>query len=105
MSRDTSCLKKPFDKHSRNSHKLKFSMKSWTFSYSTFDLTDSLFMRYFTKRKLIQNLLFTKLIKFDFQYLYVSLDVQVKYQLTSVDISYCSFKELILLLVGKLLEL
>ena len=32
-------------------------MKSWTFSYSTFDLTDSLFMRYFTKRKLIQNLL------------------------------------------------
>ena len=80
-------------------------MKSWTFSYSTFDLTDSLFMRYFTKRKLIQNLLFTKLIKFDFQYLYVSLDVQVKYPLTSVDISYCSFKELVLLLVGKLLEL
>ena len=80
-------------------------MKSWTFSYSTFDLTDSLFMRYFTKRKLIQNLLFTKLIKFDFQYLYVSLDVQVKYQLTSVDISYFSFKELVLLLVGKLLEL
>ena len=62
-------------------------------------------MRYFTKRKLIQNLLFTKLIKFDFQYLYVSLDVQVKYPLTSVDISYCSFKELVLLLVGKLLEL
>ena len=80
-------------------------MKSWTFSYSTFDLTDSLFMRYFTKRKLIQNLLFTKLIKFDFQYLYVSLDVQVNFQLTSVDISYCSFKELVLLLVGKLLEL
>ena len=80
-------------------------MKSWTFSYSTFDLTDSLFMRYFTKRKLIQNLLFTKLIKFDFQYLYVSLDVLVKYQLTSVDISYFSFKELVLLLVGKLLEL
>ena len=80
-------------------------MKSWTFSYSTFDLTASLFMRYFTKRKLIQNLLFTKLIKFDFQYLYVSLDVQVKYPLTSVDISYCSFKELVLLLVGKLLEL
>ena len=80
-------------------------MKSWTFSYSTFDLTDSLFMRYFTKRKLIQNLLFTKLIKFDFQYLYVSLDVQVKYQLTSLDISYCSFQELVLLLVGKLLEL
>ena len=80
-------------------------MKSWTFSYSTFDLTDSLFMRYFTKRKLIRNLLFTKLIKFDFQYLYVSLDVQVNFQLTSVDISYCSFKELVLLLVGKLLEL
>ena len=57
MSSDTSCLQKPFDKHSRNSHKLKFPMKSWTFSYSTFDLTDSLFMRYFTKRKLIQNLL------------------------------------------------
>ena len=51
-------------------------------------------MRYFTKRKLIQNLLLIKLIKFDFQYLYVSLDVRIKYQLTSVDISYFSFKEL-----------
>ena len=62
-------------------------------------------MRYFRKGKLIQNLLFTKLIKFDFWYLYVSLDVRIKYQLTSVDISYFSFKELVLLLVGKLLEL
>ena len=62
-------------------------------------------MRYFRKGKLIQNLLFTKLIKFDFKYLYVSLDVRIKYQLTSVDISYFSFKELVLLLVGKLLEL
>ena len=37
-------------------------MKSLTFSYLTCDLSDSLFMRYFRKKKLIQNLLSTKLI-------------------------------------------
>ena len=42
-------------------------MKSFTFSYLTCDLTDSLFMRYFKERKLIQNLLSTKLINFDFK--------------------------------------
>ena len=67
LSSDKSCVQKPFDEHSRISHKLKFSMKSFTFSYLTCDLTDSLFMRYFKERKLIQNLLSTKLINFDFK--------------------------------------
>ena len=35
-------------------------MKSWTFSYLTCDLTDPLFMRYFGKGELIQNLLVHK---------------------------------------------
>ena len=36
-------------------------------------------MRYFRERKLIQNLLYIhKLINFDFQYYYVSFDVQVQ---------------------------
>ena len=39
-------------------------------------------MRYFRKRDLIQNLLSTKLIKFDFQYHYVSL--YAKYNLEQV---------------------
>ena len=43
-------------------------MKSFTFSYLTYDLTDSLFMRYFRERKLILNL----------PYYYVSFDVQVQ---------------------------
>ena len=88
-------------------------MKSLTFSYSTCDLTDPLFMRYFRKRDLIQNLLSTKLFKFDFQYHYVSLDAQVQFRTSTftstnqplVDINYCSFKVLVLLLVSKLLEL
>ena len=37
-------------------------MKSLTFSYLACDLTDTLLMRYFRKRKLIQNLLSTKLL-------------------------------------------
>ena len=84
-------------------HKLKFSMKSFTFSYLTYDLTDSLFMRYFRERKLILNLL----------YYYVSFDVQVQVKTSThtstsyplVDINNCSFKVLVILLVGKLLEL
>ena len=84
-------------------HKLKFSMKSFTFSYLTYDLTDSLFMRYFRERKLILNLL----------YYYVSFDVHVQVKTSThtstsyplVDINNCSFKVLVILLVGKLLEL
>ena len=37
-------------------------MKSLTFSYLACDLTDTLLMRYFRKKKLIQNLLSTKLL-------------------------------------------
>ena len=53
-------------------------MKSLTFSYLACDLTDTLLMRYFRKRKLIQKPAVHKAIKFDFQYHYVSLDVQVQ---------------------------